>query len=363
MKRLLCLIGQMNRGGAETFLMKIYRTLDRNLYQMDFCVNVYSLCDYDDEILLLGGKIFRIPAKSSNFFKYRNELKKIVHENNYESVLRITSNAVGFLDLKIAKKAGAKKCSCRSSNSSDEGNLIASLMHLGGRLLWSKYIDTMIAPSDLAAKYTFGKRNYLNGRVTILKNGLDFGQYSFDEQGRNAVRAEFNISPDTLVVGHVGRFNKQKNHRFLLEIFKEYCQNNPNSLLLLVGKGDLKSNIIEYSRQLDIDKKVVFAGIRTDIQNVLSAMDCFLFPSFYEGMPNAIIEAQVNGLPCIISDSITEEVRISNLVEFNSLSNPASDWSSMVQNAPKRIKGTPIKLDPSYEIHSVTNQFIDCVFL
>ena len=352
----------MNRGGAETFLMKIYRTIDRNLYQMDFCVNDYSLCDYDEEINLLGGKIYHIPAKSRNFFKYKNDLKRIIQENKYESVLRITSNAAGFLDLKIAKKAGAKKCSCRSSNSSDGGNLIASLAHFWGQLLWSKYIDSMIAPSNLAAKYTFGERNYLNGRVTILKNGLDFNQYYFEEQGRNAVRTEFNISPDTFVVGHVGRFNKQKNHKFLLEIFKEYYKSNPNSILLLVGEGDLILQIIEYSRQLGIEKKVIFAGVRTDIQKVLSAMDCFLFPSFYEGMPNAIIEAQVNGLPCIVSETITAEVCISNLVEFNSLNNSASDWSTMVQNAPKRIKGRPIKLDPNYEIHSVTNQFIDCVF-
>lgn len=158
MKRVLCLISGMNAGGAETFLMKLYRQLDKTKYQMDFCINVFDKCFYEEEILALGGKIYRIPPKSVSRVAFKKQLYDIVKANHYNYVLRVTSNAFGFMDLKIAHRAGANVCAARSSNSSDGEGLKAKVAHKLGRLLYSKYVNVKIAPSDLAAKYTFGKK-------------------------------------------------------------------------------------------------------------------------------------------------------------------------------------------------------------
>ena len=155
MKRLLCIISAMNTGGAETFLMKLYRKLDISKYQMDFCVNLKEEGFYDKEIIKRGGKIFYVPPKSNGIIKFNKGLRRIISENSYQYVMRVTSNTMGFMDLAIAKKAGAKVCIARSSNSSDGNSIKTKLAHKFGQILFEKYIDVKIAPSDLAAKYTF----------------------------------------------------------------------------------------------------------------------------------------------------------------------------------------------------------------
>ena len=160
MKRLLCIISNMNAGGAETFLMKIHRTIDRTQYQMDYCTNGNGDCFYKNEIEKLGGKIFCVPSKSQTIKGFKKNLKEVIEKNQYKYVLRVTSNAMGFMDLKMAKQAGAEVCIARSSNSSDGGSLKSKIAHRLGSFLYGKYINVKIAPSDLAAKYTFGKKAY-----------------------------------------------------------------------------------------------------------------------------------------------------------------------------------------------------------
>ena len=364
MKRLLCLISNMNTGGAETFLMKIYRNLDLSKYQIDFAVNYQDENFYEKEINSLGGKIYRIPSKSQSVKKFKEQLSKLIKENKYEYVLRITSSAMGFMDLKIAKKAGAKICSVRSSNSSDGGGLKAFVAHRLGRLLYNKYVDVKFAPSDLAAEYTFGKKAVDSGNVTILHNAVDLNVFHYDKDGREIVRKEFNISKDKLVIGHIGRFMTQKNHIFLLDIFKEICDKNDNAVLMLVGKGELEQQIKDKIKLLGLTEKVIFTGIRADIPQMLSAMDVFVFPSFYEGMPNTVIEAQSTGLPCVIADTITKEADITGLVNYLSLNDSAKVWAekalSIVEKERRDTKADFIK--NGYDIESVVANFTQLVF-
>ena len=364
MKRLLCLISNMNTGGAETFLMKIYRNLDLSKYQIDFAVNYQDENFYEKEINSLGGKVYRIPSKSLSVKLFREQLTELVKENGYEYVLRITSNAMGFMDLKIAKKAGAKICSARSSNSSDGGGIKAFIAHRLGRILYNKYVDVKFAPSDLAAEYTFGKTAIEKGKATILRNAVDLNVFHYDEVGRDRIRKEFNITEDKLVIGHIGRFMTQKNHTFLLDIFKEICVKNSNAVLMLVGKGELEQQIKDKINTLGLADKVVFAGVRADIPNLLSAMDVFVFPSFYEGMPNTVIEAQATGLPCVIADTITKEADITGLVNYLSLNDSAKVWAekalSIVEKVRKDTKADFIK--NGYDIESVANKFTQLVF-
>ena len=360
MKRILCLISCMNAGGAETFLMKLYRQIDRSEYQLDFCINVKEKCFYEDEILSMGGRIFRIPSKSENRKEFTRQLTELVRKENYESVLRITSNAMGFMDLKIAKKAGAKICAARSSNSSDGKGWKPWLAHRLGKLFYGRYVDVKFAPSDLAAIYTFGKKSYESGKVTILHNGVDLRVFHYDGEGREAVRKELGIAEDTLLVGHVGRFEPQKNHEKLVEIYAEIAKQQPDSRLLLVGKGKLEDRVRQRAEELGVTDRVIFAGVRSDIPRVLSAMDVFVFPSLYEGMPNTVIEAQSTGLPCIIADTITREADITGLVEYLPLEMPGAQWAEKAVAAAKQPRrDTREDFEKNhYDIRGVAQEFV-----
>lgn len=364
MKRLLCLISGMNAGGAETFLMKIYRNIDRTKYQFDFCINIPEKCFYEDEIVGLGGKIFRIPTKSESPKEFKKKLSEIIKSGNYKYVLRITSNAMGFWDLKIAKKAGAEVCCARSSNSSDGAGLKLKVAHMLGRILYSKYVDVAFAPSDLAAVYTFGKKKYKNGNTLILHNAVDMNFFHYDECSRSKIRKELGIAADVKVIGHVGRFTEQKNHMFLLDIFRCMKENNDNVVLLLVGEGPLRDQVEQKAIELGIQDYILYTGVRSDMPELLSAMDVFVFPSFYEGMPNTVIESQATGLPCVIADTITREANITGLVDYLSLSETAECWAqtAMEKTDKERIDTKHMFKENKYDIDSVTEQFVDMIF-
>lgn len=363
MKRLLCVLSGMDAGGAETFLMKMYRKLDRSKYQMDFCINVKHKCFYDAEIIALGGKIYRVPTKSQSIKQFKNSLLNVIKQGNYKYVLRITSSPMGFLDVKIAKNAGVGVCSVRTSNASEGGGLLFFVGNFIGRFLYSKYIDVMISPSDLAAIHSFGRRVYTNGGVHILHNALDLKVYQFDEQARNNIRKEFSIGDNVKIIGHVGRLSKQKNHTFLLDVFSEIHKKNPDTVLLLVGKGELEDKIKEKIKVLNLEDSVIFTGVRSDIPALLSAMDVFVFPSFYEGMPNTVIEAQATGLPCLIADTITKEANVTGLVQYMPLKDPTA-WAKTALNmiSDTRVQTKKILIEKGYDIESISKEFVRLVF-
>lgn len=354
MKRLLCLLSNLNKGGAETFLMKVYRTLDRTRYQMDFCIHVEKKCDYEDEVLRMGGKIFRIPPKSKNAQEFNRQLKNLISGNRYRYVLKITSNAAGFWDLKIAKKAGAERTITRSSNSGDGASRIQLMIHRAAGIMWKKYVDVKIAPSDLAAEYTFGKRSVKKGEVGFLNNGLDLNEFRFDEASRIKIRKDLSAARNTAVLGHIGRFNTQKNHAFLIRIFVEYLKRDPDAMLVLVGVGDLEKDIRRQVDNAGVSDKVRFLGLRSDIPALMSAFDVFVLPSFFEGMPNTVIEAQACTLPCVLSDTITRQADLSGQLRYLPLKDEER-WAEEISSA---VSGGRVDADMSaYDIHTVTDQF------
>ena len=354
----------MNTGGAETFLMKMYRHLDRTQYQMDFCINTKEKCFYEDEIIMMGGKIFRIPEKTRSFRQFSKQLMQIVRTEKYEYVLRVTSNAMGFLDLKLAKQAGAKVCVARSSNSADGLGWKYKIANILGKIIFLNFVDVKIAPSDLAACYTFGKKQYRTGDVKILHNAVDTTVFRYDHLGRKCVRKELYVNPGTLLVGHVGRFDTQKNHTFLLDIFMAIRRRNPDVKLLLVGTGPLEREIRDKVEELGLQDRVIFAGVRSDIPQLLSAMDVLVFPSLYEGMPNSVIEAQSTGLPCVIANTITREADITGIVRYLSLEESADVWSdvafTLVQEERRNI--TQSVIDHGYDTVAVVREFTSLIF-
>lgn len=363
MRRVLCLVSNMNAGGAETFLMKLYRTIDRTKYQMDFCVNLEENY-YAEEIKNLGGKIYYIPSRSESLSKHNTALAQIISEGDYKYVMAVSSSTTCYLDMKIAKDNGAERCIVRSSNASNGSGLKVKIVHKLMHYLYSRYVDVMISPSDLAAKFLFGDKAFKERKVRFLHNAINYDMFAYNIDARKNIREKFDCSDDDIIVGHVGRFNTQKNHTRLIDIFKLFNEVQPNSKLLLVGIGNLQESIKQKVEMLGLSEKVIFAGLQNNVPSLLSAMDVCLFPSFYEGMPNVIIEAQASGLSCVISDTITREANITGIVFYESLSSNDDIWVKTLQKALK-LDRKDTRQDfqiNGYLIDDVAKQFVDIVF-
>lgn len=358
-KRLLCIVGSMNAGGAETFLMKVYRKLDRSKYQMDFAVAVSEEGYYDEEILSLGGRIYHIVPKSRGMIRNFTSICSLVRENKYQYVLRNSQHSLSALELLAAKLGGAERCIYRSSNSDAEN---AGRLHRLCMFMPRFFANVRIAPSTEAAQFMFGKNSVASGRTHLIHNAVDLHQFWYDKTGAAEIRQELGIE-GKMVIGHVGRLNVQKNHGFLLEVFSQIAEQKPNAVLLLVGKGELEPEIREKAKTLGIADRVIFTGVRSDIPQILSAMDVFVFPSLYEGMPNTVIEAQATGLPCVIADTITREADITGLVEYLPLSDP-EHWAKVALEAAKQPRRDTRQdfLDHRYDIQSTVEDFVKLCF-
>lgn len=363
MKRLLCIVSSLNTGGAETFLMKLHRTIDTNKYQMDFCVMSDGKGVYEDEILSRGGRIFRAHRKSKNPIKCFNDIRRIVKDNGYNYVMRVNENSLSVIDLLAAKAGGAKVLAMRSSNAGTMSRLNNFLHKLF--MFLPKTVPTVkIAPSVEAAEYTFGKGSMERGEAHMLRNGLDFDAYKFNHDTRIALRAELGIE-DCLAVGHVGRFSAQKNHEFMIDVFHCIYQKRNDAKLLLAGVGELENDVREKVKILGIEDKVVFLGRRSDVPELMSAFDVLLFPSFHEGMPNVVIEAQAAGLPCVISDAITSQADITGLVKYLPLNVSAEFWADEVlktASSDERENTHDKFYNAGYDLNAVTDNFIRLIF-
>lgn len=353
----------MNAGGAETFLMKIYRAVDRTKYQFDFVVATNEKCFYDEEIISLGGKIFHILPKSSGMLRNFFSIKSIVKKNGYKSVLRISQHSLSALELLAAWMGGAKKRGFRSSNSNTTtGSKKSLFLHNFFKFMPKLFANVRFAPSSEAAIYMFGKRMVKNKKVQIIPNGLDLSVYKFDFRERERVRKEFQID-NRFVVGHIGRFNQQKNHPFLIKVFIEIKKIKPSSVLLLIGTGENENQIRQDVINYGLQNSVIFCGIRADIPALLSSMDVFVFPSFYEGLPNTVIEAQACRLPCVISDSITREARITNIVRYMSLYDTPEEWAKAALSFDKQRVDTYMDfVTHNYDIYNSAKSFVELLF-
>lgn len=363
MKRVLCIVGNMDVGGAETFLMKLYRALDTSKYQMDFCVSGEQEGFYDEEILARGGRIFRIHRKTESIFWFIRDLRQVVKREKYQHVLRIAADCFGALDLWIAALSGAKIRALRSSNAGTTHQKAIEWLHKMLRVPLTAVANVKIAPSDLAATFTFGRRAVRKGRVAFLRNAIDLGTYRFDAAARTTIRTELSLD-HAFVIGHIGRFNQQKNHAFLLRVFAEIHRRRPAAKLVLTGQGELEKTIREQAAALGLQEAVVMTGVRPDVPALLSAFDVFLFPSFFEGMPNTVIEAQANGLPCVIADTITKEADVTGNVQFLSLERPPDYWAERVLAAsriPAEQAEAALK-NKGYAIQDVVREFSEIIF-
>lgn len=364
MKRILCIVGGMNAGGAETYLMKLYRKFDRNYYQMDFAVTIPKEGFYDKEILALGGQIFHIAPKTVNIFKNYLNIYQIVKKGSYLSVLRTSQHSLSALELLAAWQGGARIRIFRSSNSNTTTESgFDYFLHRSFRFMPNLFANVRIAPSEEAARFMFGEKSIRKGKVTLLKNGIDLNEYKYSVAARKQVREEFGISTN-FVVGHIGRFSKQKNHEFLIKVFSEIKKEEETAILCLVGVGELENEIRDKINEYGLGESVIFTGTRNDIPEILSAFDIFVFPSLYEGMPNTVIEAQATGLYCVVSNMITREANITGNVYYLPLDSSPIEWMNEILEHSKRKRYDPSRsfIERGYIIDDVSKYFCDLAF-
>jgi glycosyltransferase len=321
----------MGRGGLETMIMNYYRNIDRTKIQFDFLVHRQEKADYDDEILSLGGHIYHMPMLNPFSKAYFNALDDFFDNHKYD-IVHSHLDCMSAYPLKIAQKYGVKVRIAHSHNKSQDKNLKYPIKLLSKHLI-PKYATHLFSCGKEAGDWMFGGNTY-----TVLNNAIDTEKYRYDCQIRNQVRDELKISKSDFVIGHVGRFNPPKNHSFLIDVFKSVHDKNRNSKLLLVGTGNGQSNIREKVDDLGLSDSVLFLGNRGDVNRILQAMDVFLFPSLYEGLPLSIIEAQAAGLPCIISDSVPSECRVTDLAESLDLNLPIDKWANAVLEKQSAIR-------------------------
>lgn len=305
--RILNIVPNMRAAGIETFIMNVYRNIDREKVQFDFLVHNMKREFFDDEIEKLGGKIYRCTYKDDkDIFKYIKDLNMFFKKHKEYKIVHGHMQSMMPLYLLIAKINNIPVRIAHAHNGSYEKSIKGFILHVFSR--FSKCFSTNNwACSEIAGKYLFGKKPF-----EVIYNGIDIKKFEFNGEVREQKRKELNIDDDIFVIGHIGRFELQKNHEFIINLFNELNKENKKTILILIGEGKLENKIKEKVKKLNLEKAVFFLGVRNDVNELYNAFDCFILPSIYEGLPVVGIEAQIANLNCLFSDKITPELLISN---------------------------------------------------
>lgn len=322
--RILQVVTYMGRGGLETMLMNYYRHIDRSKVQFDFLVHRDMKADYDDEIESLGGKIYRLPRLVPWSATYNKALGDFFSAHPEYRIVHVHQDCLSSIILKAAENHGVPVRIAHSHCSSQDKNIKYPI-----KLFYQRQIP-QYATALLACGQDAGEWMFRGADFRILNNAIDAAAYCYDLQIREAKRSEFGIAGGSFVVGHIGRFSPQKNHIGLLKIFAAIHNREPNSVLMLVGDGNLRGAIEKQIVELRLADAVVMTGVRSDVPDLLQAMDVFAFPSNYEGLPVTMVEAQASGLPCFISDKVPIECKITDLVTQIPLAATPEVWAENI---------------------------------
>ena len=323
--RVLHVVTIMNRAGIETMLMNYYRHIDRTKIQFDFLVHRTEKGAYDDEIKKLGGRIYYAPAISiKNIFNYSHNLEKFFKAHPEYTIVHSHLDAISAFPLSAAKKAGVPVRIAHSHVNGFDRDFKLAVRYLARRTI-PNYATDFFASSSDAAKFMFGR----DKEFTIINNAIDIKKFAFSVATRERFRKVLNLE-NKLVIGHVGRFNNVKNHLFLIDIFYEIHKVQPSAGLMLVGDGELQNEVRNKVEKLSLNESVLFMGVRSDISDLMQAMDVFVLPSRYEGLGIVLIEAQLSGLACVASDKVPLEADISGLCKFINLRTSADLWAKTI---------------------------------
>ncbi len=354
MIRILHSVSNMDRAGIETMLMNYYRHIDRDKIQFDFLCNKTKPGAYDDEIKSMGGRIYHTPGLNpAKYPKYLSYMKSLFKENPEYKILEAHNGALGLYALHAAKV----------------NNIPVRIFHAHGASItkdWKLPIK-LFCKSRLkanmnhnftcgiaAAECYFGKQVVENGDYELIPNAIEVQRFVFDKNIRESLREQYNLQ-DKHVIGHVGRFMTQKNHTFLLDVFKKLTEQDNQAYLVLLGDGELMESIKAKAEEFDLKNKILFVGNVGNANEWYSAFDAFVLPSIWEGLPVVGVEAQASDLPCIFSDGVTKEIGLTDKVQFVPLKAPASEWVQAFEKAlsiNERKDNTVLIREKNYDIET-----------
>lgn len=323
-------------GGVEAVILNYFKNMNKSKFVFDFVIDSDSTDNnFINEIQELGGTIIKCPPYQQ-LHKYNKFLYKLFKEKNYD-IVHSNINTLSVFPLRMAEKAGIKIRIAHSHSTSNpkewKKNLVKNIL----RPFSKKYANVYFACSELAGRYLFGNKTFDEGKVVIINNAIDIEKFRYNEETRKSKRNEIaqrypntKINDDTLIIGNIGRMVAQKNQTFLIDIFNEVHKLNENSVLLLIGQGPLQNEIKDKVDKLGLTNSVKFIGQVTNANDYYNAMDVFVLPSLYEGLPVVGVEAQANGLKCYLSTDMTKETKVLEKTEFVSLKLNAKEWSKKI---------------------------------
>ena len=335
--RVLHVLGALNIGGAEMMVMNLYRNIDREKIQFDFVIHTTAQGDFTNEILKLGGKIYSCPRYiGRNHIQYCKWWNNFLEEHREYKIIHGHVRSTASLYMAIAKKKGCVTISHSHSTSNGEG--ISALAKNAMQYPIRHVADYLFACSDEAGEWLFGRKAIIRNNYRVIPNAIDMKRFAFNEQKRSEIREQLGIKKEDFVIGHVGRFTEPKNHIFLIDIFQRVKQKRQNTKLLLVGDGELKGKMKLETERLGVSDSVIFAGKKTDTEDYYQVMDAFAFPSLWEGLGIVVLEAQANGLGCIVSDGVPDKVKISESVQFLPLEEPEKWIEALEMSEGRKMK-------------------------
>ena len=330
-----------NPGGVESFLVTYYRNIDRSKVQFDFLCNSYEKVAYEDELIAMGGRTYHFTSRRESPSKFRKELTAFfeAHASEYAAIWVNVCSLANIDYLKFAKRYGISKRIIHSHNSQNMDGFIRGTLHSLNKRVLHNYATDFWACSEDAVEWFYPQS--LASKAVVIHNAIDVSRMAFDPSERSRVRAEFGVDENCYLVGNVGRLHFQKNQSFALDVFKEFLELNPDSKLVLVGQGEDEQMLKNKASEFGISDNVIFTGVRGDVPALLSSFDAYLFPSVFEGLGIAALEAEANGLPVLASsDVIPEEVKIIDNFTFFSLEKSSKEWAvklNEIRNTYKRI--------------------------
>ena len=359
--RVAQIMGKHVTGGIKSVIMNYYEHIDRNIIQFDFFVDSDSpLKDYSD-IERMGGRVYEIPPVT-NLFHHINECRKLLKEENY-LIAHAYINTLNVFPMFAAFLAGVPVRIAENLSTAHPGERKTVLKNILRPL--ARLFPTHIAANSVfSGEWIYGKRNMKNCK--IICNAIDLNKFCYDEDLRIKTREEYGWNKK-FVIGHIGRYHYQKNHEYLIEIFEAVHKKDPDAVLVLIGYGELKDHIFEMIEKKGLSSYVFDLGGREDITQFYNAMDCFVLPSFYEGLPVVGIEAQATGLPCILSSEITKETKITDVVDFVNLKQSPEEWADTIlkwkgyhrRDLSKQITANGYNIEK--EAHVLKEYYLSCI--
>lgn len=310
-----------NFNGIASVIMNYYRSMNKKELQFDFVVVDEITDEFKNEIERNSSRIFCL-SRGKNPIKYMRCLYKIIKLYNYNIVHVHGNSATMAIDLLPARIAEVPIRIAHSHNTTCSHKKLHKLLYP----IFENLMTHGFSCGNDAGKWLFKDKPF-----NVIKNGIDLNEFIYDEQIRNKYREKVNAG-NKIVVGHVGNFVKQKNHEFIVKIMNELSRISPEYIFLLIGFGELYTEIKDIIHHLNLDDKVVFVGKTTEVNKYLQAMDLFILPSLHEGLPLVLVEAQASGLPCLVSESVSSETKLSNLINFMPI-NDAKDWAKWIYSS------------------------------